>query len=637
MLLSIRDRTSGWIAYVIVGLLVVPFALFGLYNYVGNGGPQVIATVGEAEITRTQLDQAYQQRQSELRRMLGDQYDPAVFSTDNLRRQVLEQLIDRQALVNYARDNRLRASDADVSQAVRSQSMFQVDGQFSSERYQRLLQQNSLTAEAYESQIRRDLSISLLQRAVQSTPYTSDQTVDRLITLQAQQRELAWVTLPTADYRDAIEVTPADLEAWYDNNREQYREPEQVQLRYLSLSAEAIAPTLEISEQTVRERYDQRASGSGEDAARSVRHILAAVPEDGDEAAVDAARQTIVEARERIRAGESFAAVAEAVSDDSGSAGRGGSLGVIEQSDVADAFAETAWSLQPGDLSQPVRTPFGWHLIEVTDAQAADLPPFEQMRASIRETIAMERAERRVTERANTLETLAFENPLTLEPAADAAGLSVQSTDWIDASADDTGIAGDSAVLETAFSDAMLDNRENSDLIELEDGGYAVIRVTDYRSARIRPLDAVRDQAVSAYRDQRANAAARADAQRIADAVNAGESPETAASGIDAAQLNAPVMGGRNDRSLPAGVRERGFRLSGPDGSGDRAGVGRLSTGWAAVVVESVEPGDPAAVSAERRDQLRQTLTDLDGQASVQAVVAALRAQADVEIREGNL
>jgi len=637
MLLSIRDRTSGWIAYVIVGLLVVPFALFGLYNYVGNGGPQVIATVGEAEITRTQLDQAYQQRQSELRRMLGDQYDPAVFSTDNLRRQVLEQLIDRQALVNYARDNRLRASDADVSQAVRSQSMFQVDGQFSSERYQRLLQQNSLTAEAYESQIRRDLSISLLQRAVQSTPYTSDQTVDRLITLQAQQRELAWVTLPTADYRDAIEVTPADLEAWYDNNREQYREPEQAQLRYLSLSAEAIAPTLEISEQTVRERYDQRASGSGEDAARSVRHILAAVPEDGDEAAVDAARQTIVEARERIRAGESFAAVAEAVSDDSGSAGRGGSLGVIEQSDVADAFAETAWSLQPGDLSQPVRTPFGWHLIEVTDAQAADLPPFEQMRASIRETIAMERAERRVTERANTLETLAFENPLTLEPAADAAGLSVQSTDWIDASADDTGIAGDSAVLETAFSDAMLDNRENSDLIELEDGGYAVIRVTDYRSARIRPLDAVRDQAVSAYRDQRANAAARADAQRIADAVNAGESPETAASGIDAAQLNAPVMGGRNDRSLPAGVRERGFRLSGPDGSGDRAGVGRLSTGWAAVVVESVEPGDPAAVSAERRDQLRQTLTDLDGQASVQAVVAALRAQADVEIREGNL
>jgi len=637
MLLSIRDRTSGWIAYVIVGLLVIPFALFGLYNYVGNGGPQVVATVGDAEITRTQLDQAYQQRQSELRRMLGDQYDPAVFSTDDLRRQVLEQLIDRQVLINYARDTRLRASDGDVSQAVRSQSMFQVDGSFSSERYQTLLQQNNLTAEAYEAQIRRDLSISLLQRAVESTTFTSDQAVERLIALQGQQRRLSWAALATEDYRDAIEVTDADLQAWYDDNRERFREPEQVQLSYLMLSADGIASTIDVSDDTVRERYDERASGSGEDAPRTVRHILAAVPEDADPAAVESAREAIEAARERIRSGESFAAVAEAVSDDSGSAAQGGSLGVIEQADVADAFAEAAWSLQPGELSQPVRTPFGWHLIEVTDVRVADMPPFEQMRASIRESIAMERAERRVTEHANTLETLAFENPGTLEPAAEAVGLNVGSTDWIDAAADDTGIAGDAAVLETAFSDAMLDNRENSDLIELDDGGYAVVRVTDYRSARIRPLDEVREQAITAYRDEKATAAARADAERIAEAVNAGESLEAAAERIDAAQYTAPTLGGRNDRSLPAGVRERGFRLSGPDGSGDRAGVGRLASGWAAVVVEAVEPGDPSEVGAEQRNQLRQTLNDLDGQASVQAVVAALRDQADVEIRASNL
>ena len=637
MLLSIRDRTSGWIAYVIVGLLVIPFALFGLYNYVGNGGPQVVATVGDAEITRTQLDQAYQQRQSELRRMLGDQYDPAVFSTDNLRRQVLEQLIDRQALINYTRDKRLRASDADVSQAVRSQSMFQVDGSFSTERYQSLLQQNNLTAEAYESQIRRDLSISLLQRAVQSTTFTPEQTVDRLIALQAQQRRLSWATLETADYRDTIEVTDADLQEWYEANRERFREPEQVQLRYLSLSAEAIAPSIEVSASAVRERYDERASGSGEDAARTVRHILAAVPEDADEAAVSSARQTVEAARERIRGGESFAAVAEVVSDDSGSAARGGSLGVIEQADVADAFAEAAWSLQPGELSEPVRTPFGWHLIEVTDVQVAELPPFEQMRDSIREDIAMERAERRVTEQINTVETLAFENPSTLEPAADAVGIPVESTEWIDAAADGSGVAGDPAVLETAFSDAMLDNRENSDLIEREDGGYAVIRVTDYRSARVRPLDEVREQAGTAYLDEKAAAAARADAQRIADAVNAGDSLQSAADGIESAQYTAPTLGGRNDRSLPAGVRERGFRLSGPAGSGDRAGVGRLANGWAALAVEAVEPGDPSEVGAERRGQLRQTLSELDGEASVQAVVAALRDRADVEIRESNL
>lgn len=637
MLLAIRDRTSGWIAYVIVGLLVIPFALFGLYNYVGGGGPQVVATVGDAEITRTQLDQAYQQRQSELRRMLGDQYDPSVFSTDDLRRRVLQQLIDRQVLLNYARDARLRASNEDVSQSVRSQSMFQVDGSFSRDRYEDLLQRNGLTAQAYEAQIRRDLSISLLQRAVESTTFTAQETIDRLIALQSQQRELAWATLKADAYGDGIEATDEDLQAWYENNRERFREPEQVKLRYLTLSPQTMAASIDVSEEAVRARYDERASGSGEDAAREVRHILAAVPDDADEAAVESARERISDARERIRAGESFAAVAESVSDDSGSASRGGALGVIEQGDVADAFADVAWSLEPGALSEPVRTSFGWHLIEVTDVQAAEMAPFEEMREQVREDIALERAERRVTELANELEALAFENPSTLMPAADAAGLEVESTDWISQSTTDRGIASDPAVLDAAFGESMLDTRENSDLIERSEGGYSVIRVTDYRAARVQPLDAVRDEARAAYRREQANEAARADAQRIVDAVNAGESLARASERIANAEYNAPQWSGRNDRSLPAGVRERGFRLSADDERGDPAGVGRLPDGWAAVVVEAVESGDPSAVDAERRNELRQTLSDLDGQASVSAVVAALRDQTDVEVRERNL
>ncbi|RZU98928.1 SurA N-terminal domain-containing protein [Spiribacter vilamensis] len=637
MLLAIRDRTSGWIAYVIVGLLVIPFALFGLYNYVGGGGPQVVATVGDTEITRTQLDQAYQQRQSELRRMMGDQYDPSMFSTDDLRRRVLEQLIDRQVLLNYARDSRLRASDEDVSQSVRSQSMFQVDGSFSRERYQDLLERNGLTAQAYEAQIRRDLSISLLQRAVESTTFTSEQTIDRLIALQSQRRELAWAALSARDYRDGIEMTDEDLQAWYEDNRERFREPEQVKLRYLTLSPATVAETIDISEDAIRARYEERATGSGEDAAREVRHILAAVSEGADDAAVEAAREEIADARDRIRGGESFAAVAEAVSDDSGSATNGGSLGEIEQGDVPDAFAEAAWSLDEGALSEPVRTSSGWHLIEVTGVQAADMAPYEEMRDQIRDEIAMDRADRRVTELANEIEALAFENPSTLAPAADAAGLEVRSTDWIAQSTTDSGITSDSAVLETAFSESMLDTRENSDLIERSEGGYSVIRVTDYRAARVQPLEDVREEAETAYRREKASEAARTDAETIADAVNDGESLERATDRVANAEYNTPQWSDRNDRSLPAGVRERGFRLSADGERGDRAGVGRLSGGWAAVVVEAVESGDASAVDNERRSQLRQTLNDLDGQASVSAVVAALRDRTDIEVRERNL
>ncbi|MEX0430863.1 SurA N-terminal domain-containing protein [Spiribacter insolitus] len=637
MLLAIRDRTRGWIAYLIVALLVIPFALFGLYNYVGGGGPQIVATVNGEEITRSQLDQAYQQRQAELRQMLGERFDPSLFDTDQLRRQTLQQLIDRQVLVDYAQTNGLQASNADVASSVRSQSIFQVDGSFSMDRYRTILQQNGLTPEAYEAQLRRDLSITLLQRAVETSSFTTDRALDRLLELQGQRRELAWATVPTAAYQDEVEVTGSALQTWYDEHPDRFQLPEQVQLRYLRLSPEGIAEDVTVSASDVEARYEERSASTRNASAREVRHILVNVPDGADETAVETALEEIESARERIQGGETFAAVAESVSDDPGSAAQGGSLGTIERGDVDAAFADAAWSLTPGELSEPVRTSFGWHLIEVTDAPAPEMPPLEQMRDQIREEIALERAERRVIELANELDTLAFENPTTLEPAAQATGVEVETTDWISASGTENGLASETGVVQTAFSDEMLERRENSDLLELSDGGYAVIRVTDYRPARVEPFETVREEVQAAYVREQARASARNAAQSIADAVEAGESLEAAAADVPAAELNPAQWSGRNARALPAGVRETGFRLPMGDGTGQRAGVATLPEGFAAVTVQSVEPGDPTSVDAERRAQLRRTLNELDGQASVNAIVEALRSQAEVRIREDNI
>ena len=637
MLLAIRDRTRGWIAYLIVALLVIPFALFGLYNYVGGGGPQIVATVNGEEITRTQLDQAYQQRQAELRQMLGERFDPSLFDTRQLRRQTLQQLIDRQVLVDYARRNGLRAGNTDVARSVRSQPIFQVDGSFSMDRYRTILEQNGLTPEAYEAQMRRDLSITLLQRAVQTSAFTTDRALDRLLELQGQRRELAWATVPASAYQDDVEVTEPALQTWYDEHPERFRVPEQVQLRYLRLSPEPIAEDITVSAADVEARYEERSASTRNSSARDVRHILASVPQGADDAAVQSALEEIESARERIQEGETFAAVAESVSDDPGSAAQGGSLGTIERGDVDAAFADAAWSLTPGELSEPVRTPFGWHLIEVTDALAPEMPPLEQMRDQIREQIALERAERRVFELANEVDTLAFENPADLEPAAEAAGIEVRTTGWIAASGAEDGIASEPPVLQTAFSQDMLESRENSELLELSDGGYAVIRVTEYRPARIEAFETVREDVEAAYVSEQARASARAAARSIADAVQSGESLQAAAADVPAAALNPAQWSERNARALPAGVRETGFRLPSGDNGGPRTGVATLPEGFAAVVVQSVEPGDPASVDAERRSQLRSTLNDLDGQASVSAIVEALRDQAEIRIREDNI
>ncbi|TQE99370.1 MAG: hypothetical protein FKY71_09005 [Spiribacter salinus] len=638
MLLAIRDRTRGWIAYLIVALLVVPFALFGLYNYVGNGGGErTVATVDGEEITSTQLDEAFQARQSELREVLGDRFDSRLFDSDQIRREALDQLIDRQLLLNHAEATGIQVSDADVATYIRSREFFESDGAFSVDRYRDVLQQNRLTPDRYEAQVRQDLTTNLLRRVVESSAYTSDWELDRLIALQQQRREIGWVSVDADAYQNAVELTENELEAWYADNAERFRRPARVKLRYLSLDPEALAEEMTVSEEEIQAAYDERLASPEASGERTVRHILVQVPRDADDTEVAEAREAIESARARIKGGEPFEAVAEAVSDDTGSARRGGDLGRVARDDLAPAFAEAAWSLDPQELSDPVRTDFGFHLIEVTNAPGSDQPSLAALEDELRQEVALDKAERAVFERGNQLETLAFENPDTLAPAAEALGVDISQSDWIPQGGTESGIGSEPAVLDAAFSDALLEDRENSDLIELNDETYVVLRVDQYEDERVPPLSDVRDEAREAFRNERALTLAKAQAESLAGDLRSGSDPVSAANGVRGAEGHAPRLASRNNRDLPGGVRERAFRLYLGDSNERAVGVASASGGWAAVVLTDIEAGDPDAADAEQREQLRSTINDLDSRDGFRSVLAALRADADVEIREDSL
>ncbi|AGM40668.1 PpiC-type peptidyl-prolyl cis-trans isomerase [Spiribacter salinus M19-40] len=638
MLLAIRDRTRGWIAYLIVALLVVPFALFGLYNYVGNGGGErTVATVDGEEITSTQLDEAFQARQSELREVLGDRFDSRLFDSDQIRREALDQLIDRQLLLNHAEATGIQVSDADVATYIRSREFFESDGAFSVDRYRDVLQQNRLTPDRYEAQVRQDLTTNLLRRVVESSAYTSDWELDRLIALQQQRREIGWVSVDADAYQNAVELTENELEAWYADNAERFRRPARVKLRYLSLDPEALAEEMTVSEEEIQAAYDERLASLEASGERTVRHILVQVPRDADETEVAEAREAIESARARIKGGEPFEAVAEAVSDDTGSARRGGDLGRVARDDLAPAFAEAAWSLDPQELSDPVRTDFGIHLIEVTNAPGSDQPSLAALEDELRQEVALDKAERAVFERGNQLETLAFENPDTLAPAAEALGVDVSQSDWIPQGGTESGIGSEPAVLDAAFSDALLEDRENSDLIELNDETYVVLRVDQYEDERVPPLSDVRDEAREAFRNERALTLAKAQAESLAGDLRSGSDPVSVANGVRGAEGHAPRLASRNNRDLPGGVRERAFRLYLGDSNERAVGVASASGGWAAVLLTDIEAGDPDAADAEQREQLRSTINGLDSRDGFRSVLAALRADADVEIREDSL
>ena len=637
MLLAIRDRVRGWVAYLVVGLLAVPFALFGLYNYLGDGtGDRVVATVEGEEITRGTLDERYRSRQAELRRMLGDQFDLTAIDGPQLRRQVLNELIDRELLLNYARDEQLQVSDADIARYIRQQEFFQADGEFSVERYRALLARNNLTPERYEAQVRQDLATQLVQGALEGTVFASDRELDRLLALQDQRREIAWTQLPATAFADEVPLDQASIENWFSENSEPFRQQARVRVEYVRLDAKALAADIDVSDEAVRALHEERMQTGADDGERSLRHILVQVAPDADDVEVEQAQQAIAAARARIEEGEGFAEVAAEVSDDPGSARQGGDLGAVSRGDLVTPFADAAWDLAPGELSDPVRTEFGWHLIEVTEAPETAEVAFEEVADELRREIAEERARQRVFERGNELELVAFENPDSLEPAARAVGLEVRESDWIPRSGRESGIGSESAVLSAAFSEALLERRENSDLIELDEDAYVVLRVADHEPARIPDFAEVEDQVTEVYREERALELAEEAGRSFMEGRQPSEALEAAAA-VDGAEQHPPRWAGRGDAEIPRSVRQAAFRLYLAEGEPAVAGLASLGDGYAIVAVSGVEDGDPDAVDAAEREQLRNSLNRVDGDVAIDALIHELRQRSSVRVYEERL
>ncbi|MGD8429871.1 MAG: SurA N-terminal domain-containing protein, partial [Ectothiorhodospiraceae bacterium] len=275
MLQSIRDNTKGWIAYVIIGLLIVPFALFGVYNYFTGGSNPAVAQVNGNDITRTALDNAYQQQQNRLRQMLKDRYDPAMFDESTMRRQALDQLINQAVLSDFVRNNGFQISNDALLAVIRQQQFFQVDGKFSPDRYRNVLKQNGMTPDQYESRLRHDQMVNQLQQAVAGSAVVTNRDLARFVALQMQKRQLSWIRIKAASFRDQVDVGDKDIKTYYDKHRDAFQRPEQVKLSYIELSPETLSGQIKVSDEELKDRYEQvKDTKYTQPGQRKVSHIL---------------------------------------------------------------------------------------------------------------------------------------------------------------------------------------------------------------------------------------------------------------------------------------------------------------------------------------------------------------------------
>jgi peptidyl-prolyl cis-trans isomerase D len=630
MLQTIRERAQGWIAWVIVVLISIPFALWGIQSYLGVGGEPIAAKINGVEITARDLDRRVQQSRIELRERLGAAYDVAAFNDQQLRTKVLDDMVRDALLLDVTRSLGLRVADREIQMQVLSEPAFQQDGRFSRDAYERVLELQGLTPALFEARLRQQMTGTQLIRAVAESELITRSELAQYQRLATQKRDLAYARFPVADFTITEPIDEAVITTFYESNTARFQTPEQVRLDYLVLDAGTLSARAEISEDELHQSYAADQTRFSQPERRKVSHLLLTVAQDADDAAANQVLSEIKSVRDRILAGESIDELAKQLSDDPGSAAQGGSLGVIEKGVMVPAFDQVAFTLPAGELSEPVRTPFGYHLILVNEILPAVVKPFEEVRDQLTAELGKQRSDALFYELGERLANLVYESPDSLEPAAAELGLAIQHSDWIGRDGGD-GILGRPKVLAAAFSDEVLNEGNNSDLIEPERDSLQaiVLRVVEHRPASIRPLTEVRDEISTEISTEKARAAAEMAAKSAVAKLL--EGADWAAT-LGAFKTEAPGLVDRQALNVPAAVLDTAFKLPAPTAESIRVGTAVLDNGDAAVVrLIGVQDGEVNAEGGEKMMPEAAMLSQLMARQVYAEMLSDMESRADIE------
>ena len=655
MLQTLRDKTSGWIATVILGLLIIPFAFFGMESYLSQKVDTYAARIAQPPTWWPSAPQAwpvsylwkthdidaqdYRQRLETMRMRLrdeqGDAFDSKAFESAENKREILEDMIDEQLMRLAAESDGIVVSDAEIRREIQQIPDFQVDGRFDADRYQMLLasQNPPQTPRTFEQTVRDNLQYGLIPSRLARSGFVTDMELDRLMRLLGERRDISFVVMPPAAV-DTSPVTPAQIQAWYESHAREYRSPETVRLEYVEVDASTL-PMPVADEAALRKLYDEQAAKYSTSEQRSVSHILVQVAADASDADKNAAEARAKKIAEQARAqGADFAALARANSDDAGSKANGGSLGWLTKGGMPGAFDDAAFAMRAGEVRGPVKTDFGWHVIKLDELRAGTRQPFEAVRPQLEQELVEGGRERAFNELSGKLVDAIYKNPNSLEPAARSMGLVVQTTPAFPRGGG-PGIASDQKVLRAAFSDTMIRDGTASDPIELSPTRTVLIRVIEHKPEAALPLSQVGNAVVMAIRADRQRKAAEAAAEALVKAAKA--------SGLPAAATAATLpMGEANDvrRSSVVPSREAVeafFRVPRPQDN--LIPVGKTEVGGQFIVfaIRAVRDGDIGQVTAEERDQLRQQLSQASGIQAQKAFVRAARGKYQVKVAEDRL
>lgn len=630
MLQAIRDRASGWIAYFIVFLISIPFALWGIHEYFGGGDPLIAAEVNGTEIPVRTFTSTYQDQRRYLQSLMGGRLPPG-YDESTLKQTVIKGLVRNELLRQEIDNAHYHVSDRVLFDQIQSFPAFQVDGKFDPQHYERLLQSQRRSAAEFEQDLRQDIRQSQFEDGVRNTGFLPPRYQQDFQRLKNQTRDVVYFILKGDLEAAKRTVTEQEIDQYYRDHTERFQTPERVKLAYIRLNQSDLAETIEVDEAALQGFYEEQADRYAKPEERRARHILVKPAQD-KQARLDAAKREAEQLISRLKAGEDFAALAKEHSDDTLSAAVGGDLGYLARGDMAAEFEQALFNLEPQAISDAVKTPQGYEIVQLMEVKPAEQKPFDEVRAQVEQEFKQRAAETRFVDLAERLQTLSYEQPDSLQSAAEATGLTLETSEWMSRGGG-RGIGTDAKVREAAFSADVLQERRNSDLLELASGDALVLRIAEHQSAAPKALDDVKNEISDLIARAKARDKTVERGREAVAALQNGESSEVVAERFGT-HLESPGFVARMDQNVPRAIVQKVFTMRKPSGHTPTISSLELPGGeFAVVVLESVREGE-----GEGPDKGSATQAQVDyGARELEATNRYLEQNADIKIFTENL
>jgi peptidyl-prolyl cis-trans isomerase D len=626
MLQFIRERMTGVFALFIILLIGVPLVIsFGNMD-AGVASGNFAAIVNDEEIPLSEFRQSYQNQLFSQQERLQGEIPEAL--AEQVKVNVLESMIRARVLSQHVQKQGYRVSDERLVGHIRGLPVFQVGGEFSVKSYIATLASQGLSREGFENDMRRDMEINQFRDGIIASSFFTPTEFRRFIELEQERREAVFVQFDPAALAAETSIGDEDVLAFYEANANSFQTDESVSLEFVELTLADVSGDVEVTEADLRAWYENTLDRFQSQEERKVRHILIAVDADTDQAAAEA---MAVELRSRLDKGEDFGALAQEYSDDPGSAEIGGDLGWAGSGVYVKPFEDAVFSLGDDEISQPLSTQFGYHIIQLQGVRKGSQQSFEEVRDQLTDELKNQVGEDRFFALAERMDELALENPGSLNAVADGAGLQVKRAGEI-TRAGGAPFGFNRALVDAAFSPEILEDGENSSLIEITKDRAVIIRVTDHRLPEFRPLEEVRDQIVNALQFDASSSLARERGEAMLARLEAGEEfaelvKEFGVELMDPGPLN------RTSDGVSADLLAAIFRA--PRVNQEKSvsqGLALSDGSYVVFRLDNSTMGQPTDIPRQDRDQLKGIMARQTGVGSLAATVGDLRVAADLSI-----